>query len=388
MKIYKISKRFLSVFIIFSLLLLTFSVSSYCQLRVRTEVNIPDIPGYLTLKCDFHMHTVFSDGSVWPTIRVDEVWREGLDAFSITDHIEYLPHKDDIQMNHNRPYEIARPGAEALNLLFIRGAEITRDMPPGHFNAIFLNDANPLDKEDYRDGLKAAFDQGAFIFWNHPSFPHPERIEEWFPNHEEAYKNGWMHGIEVANGSTYYPKAHQWCIEKNLTMLGTSDVHNPINLDYNFASGQHRPMTLVFVKERTPAEIKKALFNRRTAVYWRNFLIGEEKYLKPIFENTVEIKKSDITVRGNRSAYIQISNKSDVNYELTANGKVEGISVPANITLYAGKTVIFGIRGRSKTMSGKKSIAIPYKVKNLLVAPEEGLPVELKINVTFIPVER
>lgn len=28
--------------------------------RFRKEISLPDIPGYITLKCDFHMHTVFS----------------------------------------------------------------------------------------------------------------------------------------------------------------------------------------------------------------------------------------------------------------------------------------------------------------------------------------
>ena len=58
---------------------------------VRKTINIPDILGYKTLKCDFHMHTVFSDGIVWPTFRVDEAWEEGLDAIAITDHIENQP---------------------------------------------------------------------------------------------------------------------------------------------------------------------------------------------------------------------------------------------------------------------------------------------------------
>ncbi len=60
---------------------------------VRHEINIPDILDYKTLKCDLHIHTVFSDGLVRPTVRVDEAWREGPDAISITDHIEYQPHK-------------------------------------------------------------------------------------------------------------------------------------------------------------------------------------------------------------------------------------------------------------------------------------------------------
>ncbi len=54
---------------------------------------VPDMSEYKTLKCDFHMHTVFSDGLVWPTIRVDEAIDEGLVAIAITDHLEYLPHK-------------------------------------------------------------------------------------------------------------------------------------------------------------------------------------------------------------------------------------------------------------------------------------------------------
>ena len=53
----------------------------------RRMLSVPELPGYVTLKCDFHMHTVFSDGNVWPIYRVGEAWRDGLDVISITDHI-------------------------------------------------------------------------------------------------------------------------------------------------------------------------------------------------------------------------------------------------------------------------------------------------------------
>ena len=71
----------------------------------QNQANFPDIPGFKTLKCDFHMHTVFSDGNVWPTVRVDEAVREGLDVIAITDHIEYQPHRLDVPTNHHRPFE-------------------------------------------------------------------------------------------------------------------------------------------------------------------------------------------------------------------------------------------------------------------------------------------
>ena len=112
--------------------------------RVRTAVNIPDVPGYVTLKCDFHIHTIFSDGLVWPTVRAEEAWREGLDAIAITDHIEYQPHKTDVSTNHNRSFEIARVTGKELDVLVIKGSEITHQMPPGHLNAIFLTNSMSL----------------------------------------------------------------------------------------------------------------------------------------------------------------------------------------------------------------------------------------------------
>ena len=61
-----------------------------------------------------------------------------------------------------------------------------------------------------------------------------------------------MHGIEVANGGLFMPEAIQWCLDKNLTMIGTSDIHQPIQTDYDFSKGEHRTMTFVFAKERSP----------------------------------------------------------------------------------------------------------------------------------------
>lgn len=76
------------------------------QAQRRNEIQVPDLDGYTTLKCDFHMHTVFSDGLVWPTVRVDEAYREGLDAISLTEHIEYRPHKKDVVADHNRSFDL------------------------------------------------------------------------------------------------------------------------------------------------------------------------------------------------------------------------------------------------------------------------------------------
>src|SRR4030042_5681465 len=80
---------------------------SHSQTYFRNKINIPDITGYKTLKCDFHMHTVFSDGDVWPTFRVNEAWRDGLDAIAITDHIEYRYRKNELPKDENKSYQLA-----------------------------------------------------------------------------------------------------------------------------------------------------------------------------------------------------------------------------------------------------------------------------------------
>ncbi|MFN7120243.1 MAG: PHP domain-containing protein, partial [Saprospiraceae bacterium] len=134
-------------------------------------ILFPDIPGYRTLRCDFHIHSVFSDGSVWPNIRVEEAVKDSLDAISLTEHIEYQPHLADIpHPDRNRSFAIATQSAKAFNLLVVHGAEITRQMPPGHTNAIFIQDANKLQIKDSIEVFREAKRQGAFTFWNHPNW--------------------------------------------------------------------------------------------------------------------------------------------------------------------------------------------------------------------------
>ena len=72
--------------VVFSLALAFLALCAGATVPHRS--SIPDIPGYMTLKGDFHIHTNFSDASVWPVTRIDEADFDGLDFVSITDHLE------------------------------------------------------------------------------------------------------------------------------------------------------------------------------------------------------------------------------------------------------------------------------------------------------------
>ncbi|MCL2502078.1 MAG: Sb-PDE family phosphodiesterase [Bacteroidales bacterium] len=340
--------------------------------QVRGKIDIPNLKDFVTLKCDFHIHTVFSDGNVWPTVRIAEAYREGLDAISITDHIEYRPYSADVAASHNRSFEIAEPAAKAAGIILIRGSEITRAMPPGHLNAIFLTDCDQLEQADYMDALRAAQKQGAFIFWNHPGWDAQQPDTTlWWPEHTKIWEQGLMHGIEVVNGSHYYPEAHRWCLEKNLTMIGTSDVHDPIQAQIDFAKGGRRSMTLVFAREASAEGIHEALVERRTAIYSRERLIGQERFLKELFEQALDIK---VEKSGN-SARITIKNNSDLTFRLKKNRHDERLVYFRDYTIVPQGLHVITVRFQGGIQGGDMN----FSVENLLTRPNQGMDYTIKL---------
>jgi len=333
----------------------------------RKTVNLPDLPGYVTLKCDFHMHTVFSDGNVWPTVRVGEAWRDGLDAISITDHIEYTPKEDYIPVDYNAAWKIAESTARDYNLILVHGTEITRKMPPGHMNALFIQDASLLTADSAMDVYTAAIKQGAFLQWNHPGWKsqEPDGIPKLYPVHKTLIEKGWLHGIEFFNDSEYYPLVLTFCKQFNLAVMANSDNHGVISEDYREPEYTNRPMTLVFAKARTHDALKEAMFAKRTLAYFRDMIAGKEEYAKPFFYQCISVGKP--YYQDDKNIYFEVTNRSDVPFYLV-NGKPEA---PKSITITAN--------GVTRVVVSKKVISpLTYDVKNVLTGENEVLKIELK----------
>lgn len=245
------------------------------QQEEKTPVTFPKVAGFYVLVCDFHTHTMFSDGLVWPDYRVAEAWSDGLDALAITDHIEYLPHKQYLNSNHNTSYEIAKPAADKLGFMLVKGTEITRKQATlGHFNALFIKDANAIALEDPKASIQEAKNQGAFVVWNHPGWAVDSTYFKEFQ--EDLLKNKLFDGIEVYNSNEFYPRALSWAIDKNITVLATSDVHGTIDDKALANECARRPATLVLAKERSLEGIKEALFAGRTLAFFHNSIAGKE----------------------------------------------------------------------------------------------------------------
>ena len=362
----------------------------------RKEVIVSSIPGYQTLKCDFHLHTVFSDGSVWPSVRVTEAWQYGYDAIAITDHIEGKPHRKYIPIDYNAPNEIAKREGDIKDIIVIGGVEVTRPMPPGHMNAIFIDDANEIVTEairgrfqrfkditgdwafvdsidragkDYVNALNAVKAQNGFVFWNHPGPPGKYDTLRIYDEHLELISSGLLHGIEVSNWGTYWPEAFQWCLDHNLTLLSNSDFHNPHAIsEKSSRSETQRNITLVFAKERSAEAIKEALLERRSAIWVNNLIIGRKVHIEPLFFDAIELTRPHF-VDGNRNKYLKIRNKTDFPIELVFDSGYRG-GYFDDVVLKPRTTQILKVEPGADVLTAK--------VRNWLIGPSEPLIVELK----------
>lgn len=352
-------KRLLLITVLFCAIIVTASSQ-------RKIVNLPDIPGYITLKCDFHIHTVFSDGDVWPTARINEAIRDGLDAIAITDHIEYTPKEDFIPIDHDAAWEISENYAKERNLILVHGAEITRKMPPGHFNALFIKEAASLAKDSVWDSFEAAIKQGAFIQWNHPGWKsqEPDGIPKMYDVHKKLIANGWLHGIEFFNDSEYYPLVFRFCEENNLAITGNSDVHGVISEIYRSPEDIHRPMTLVFAKARTHDALKEAMFAKRTMVFFNDKLVGREELARLFFTSCISVSKP--YYENEKNIFFEVTNTSDIPYYLV-NGKE---NTPSSITLAPNAVT-------RVVLSKKATLPLEYDVRNIITGENKVLRVKL-----------
>ncbi|MCL2683493.1 MAG: CehA/McbA family metallohydrolase [Bacteroidales bacterium] len=350
----------------------------------KTVLRFPEVNGYQVLKGDFHQHTVFSDGSVWPTYRVEEAYVEDLDIIAISDHIEYIPKKADIpNTDFNRSYEIAKPIADRYGIILIPAVEITRRMPPGHFNAIGIKDANAFEqfvnKEDRSDttGLTAALEeahrQGAFVFWNHPPFQTPENKPTWFPIHEELKNKKLIQGVEVANGR-YDKEVFQWALDYDWTIFSNTDVHTTITPRKAVDKGK-TSLTLVLAKDRTEESVMEALRDRRTVALFQNVLYGRKEHVEPIVANSINAKM--ITLNGNY--FLEVENLYHFPYEIEILGISEGYKIRnRTFTLNGGEAI-----GTTVTREKPKSepvIALRLKLKNVYITPEQNLEIEVPVR--------
>ena len=330
----------------------------------RKEFHLPDVNGYHVYKADLHLHTMFSDGNVTPEFRVQEAWYDGLDVIAITDHIEgrkwegkmlkflkgYLPQgtvpvndkvsrqpadKRGIQADLNVSYQSAAAVADEYGMTVIPGAEITREpVAIGHFNALFIKDANKIYDANPAVAIENARQQGALIQHNHPGWRRTSVKMTEFET--QVYEKGYINGIEVMNGSQFYPSVLQRAQERRLYVAANTDMHLTTQLYYQ---GEQRNMTLIFAKDKSLKSLKEALKERRTLAYSFGTVAGDEQLVKDFFLACIhaEVIKTD----ANGKHKVMLTNNSSVDFYLNFNGNSVCLDACSSRVVSAGKSLSF-----------------------------------------------
>ena len=356
------------------LFFINISLVNYSQTRKLFFLSPSDTH---IISSDLHIHTVFSDGEVWPSIRIKEARRDSLDLISMTEHLEYLSYKNDLKItDRNRSYNISKALLKKDEpLIIVNGSEITKPMPPGHFNAIFVKDVNPLLNSDGEKSMIEANKQGAFVFWNHPNWieNRDDGIAKFDEIHQRLLEKKLFHGIEVVNEHTYSEEALALALDNNLTIMGTSDIHGLIDWTFDKEKKQHRPITFILSKNRTIKSIRDALFNQKTFVWHRDILIGKEENISPVVSENLKITSLGYY---KKIVTIKIQNKSVVPFKLRYLGDYTFHKNSSILEIPARGELLVTI----KTKEILTSIKMSFEVLNVITAPKKNLVIKKNIN--------
>lgn len=325
----------------------------------RVEFYAPTIDGYTPYKADLHTHTIFSDGHLSMEARVREAWADGLDVMAVTEHLEYRPHEKnlvkymegyagkgveaqaysfveknepkvgDIKVDLNAPVEFARKAAEMYNMTIVSGIEITRKPDEYcHFNALFTTDNNAIYHPDPKISLQRAKEQGALVMHNHPGW---RRLDmQMTPFEVEVYEAGLIDGVEVANGTEFYPKAISRALKYNLFMSANTDIHYPSAESYS-TSGARRNMTIIYAKDKSVESLREAIEAHRTLSYAYGTLVGSEEMLRKFFEGAITVNKNFVDAKGR--IQMLITNNSSVDWLLYREGDHRHLELKANSSI-------------------------------------------------------
>lgn len=311
----------------------------------RVEIIIPKVNGYNVYKADLHLHTIYSDGDVTPEYRVREAWYDGLDVVASTEHVEYRRHEGKmisflkgyvkegteavnysisgtpadergIQSDLNHSVKLYQQTAVPFGMTVIPGAEITRDPKTiGHYNALFTKDNNTIYDADPMQSMRNAKAQGALIMQNHPGWRRSDLSMLEFE--KKVYDARLIDGIEIMNGSEFYPKAIERAKANGFFMSSNTDAHNSTFESYRL-NGSFRNMTFIFAENQSLEALREALVARRTLAYSYGSIAGDEQLLKDFFKASMAVRVANVDEDGDRS--VVLTNMSSIAYLLDFGG--------------------------------------------------------------------
>jgi len=204
------------------------------------------------LRCDFHVHTTYSDGRNSPAEMVLRGRELGLDALAITDHNQYVGSQEAIEVAERL----------GLGLLCFAGEEVSA--PDWHLLAIDARAPIEQAPAGYA-GLRAAIDRvhslGGRAYLAHPYWTTSRRHHLPPADYERLLTEGGLDGIELLGDVAWEDNLRslaRWSelgVEGGYPILGNSDTHGAAHTFGGF-------WTLVWAEAQTREAILRAIDER------------------------------------------------------------------------------------------------------------------------------
>jgi hypothetical protein len=216
----------------------------------------PEMANLRPLRCDFHVHTSYSDGTRLPAEMVVRGRELGLDALAITDHNFYQASLESIEF-------VRKTG---LGITCFPGEEVTS--PTWHMLSIGAN--APVGYTDDQAGytgmqntLVMIHQRGGKAFLAHPYWISGRRTNQPMEEYERLLNEGGIDGIELLGDVPWEENLRSLVryseldSRTKLAILSNSDTHSP---EHTFGSY----WTLVFARSNSQEDIMAAILDHRS----------------------------------------------------------------------------------------------------------------------------
>ena len=216
----------------------------------------PEMVNLRPLRCDFHIHTSYSDGTRTPAEMIVRGRELGLDALAITDHNYYQASLEAIDF-------VKKSG---LGITCFPGEEVTS--PTWH--VLSIGASSPIGYKDDQAGytgmqktLGMIHQHGGKAFLAHPYWTSGRRFNQPTEEYEHLLSEGGIDGVELLGEVLWEDNLRSLVryseldSKAKLPILGNSDTHSP---DHTFGSY----WTLVFARSNSQEDIMAAILDHHS----------------------------------------------------------------------------------------------------------------------------
>lgn len=137
-------------------------------------------------------------------------------------------------------------------------------------------------------------------------------------------------------------------------------------------------MTLVFAKEKTEASIKEALQQKRTAVYFDDYIIARQAEADAFFKASIHVEVEKKERNGEPLILVKIFNHSQVPYRVKATSDYNIEEYPlGQMVLKASDTTTITLKA---VWNYPEQTTIGLEVQNILTSPDDALRTKLELD--------